>query len=49
MNDLIAYCVRQNFEPNAYMKKKGGHNYFQRLKNVVIKNHLADEDGIISI
>jgi hypothetical protein len=49
MNDVIAYCVRQNFEPNAYMKKKGGHNYFQRLKNVVIKNNLADENGIISI
>lgn len=48
MNDVIAYCVRQNFEPNAYMKKKGGHNYFQRLKNVVIKNNLADENGIIS-
>ncbi len=49
MNDVIAYCVRQNFEPNAYMKKKGGHNYFKRIKNVVIKNNLADENGIISI
>jgi hypothetical protein len=22
MNDVIAYCVRQNFEPNTYMKKR---------------------------
>jgi len=49
MNDVIAYCVRQNFEPNAYMKKKGGHNYYQRLKNVVIKSDLCDINGIIMI
>jgi hypothetical protein len=49
MNDVIAYCVRQNYEPNAFMKKKGGHNYFQRLKNVVIKNDLVDLNGLISI
>lgn len=37
MNDVIAYCVRQKYEPNTYMKKKGGHNYYKRLKDVVTK------------
>ena len=34
MVDVVAYCIRQRYEPNAYMKKKGGHNYYKRLANV---------------
>ncbi len=34
MNDVIAYCARQMYEPNAYMKKKGGTNFYRRLQNV---------------
>lgn len=37
MNDVIAYCVRQKYEPNNYMKKKGGHNFYTRLDKVVTK------------
>lgn len=37
MNDVVAYCARQMYEPNAYMKKKGGHNFYKRLNNVTVK------------
>jgi len=37
MNDVLAYCVRQKYEPNAYMKKKGGHNFYKRLSKVSLK------------
>lgn len=30
--DLSAYLLQQNLAPCAYMRKKGGHNYFYRLK-----------------
>lgn len=36
MNDVVAYCVRQKYEPNAYMRKKGGHNFYKRLANVAV-------------
>lgn len=49
MNDVIAYCVRQNYEPNAFMKKKGGHKFYQRFNNVVIKQENIDLNGIILI
>lgn len=37
MNDVVAYCARQQYEPNAYMKKKGGVNFYKRLGNVSLK------------
>ena len=37
MNDVIAYCIRQKYEPNGYMKKKGGQNFYKRLEKVVTK------------
>ena len=49
MNDVIAYCVRQNYEPNAFMKKKGGHKFYQRFKNIVIKQENVDLNGVILI
>ncbi len=33
--DIIAYSARQLYEPNKYMKKKGGHHFYQRLKPVL--------------
>ncbi len=33
--DVIAYCARQLYEPNAYMKKKGGHRFYERLRAVI--------------
>jgi hypothetical protein len=50
MNDVVAYCVRQRYEPNAYMKKKGGHNFYKRLSNVVTKQVSKRNDyGIVEI
>ncbi len=37
MNDVLAYCCRQLYEPNNYMKSKGGHNFYQRLSNVIVR------------
>ncbi len=37
MNDVLAYCAKQMYDPNRYMKKKGGHNYYKRLTNVSLK------------
>lgn len=35
--DLVAYLLQQMCEPNAYMKRKSGHNYFKRLDPVLCK------------
>jgi hypothetical protein len=48
MNDVVAYCIRQRYEPNAYMKKKGGVNFYKRLTNVVVKQvSESNEFGIV--
>lgn len=50
MNDVLAYCVRQRYEPNAYMKKKGGANFYKRLDSVVVKKVSSKNDfGIVEI
>ncbi|WP_236979319.1 DUF3800 domain-containing protein [Membranihabitans maritimus] len=50
MNDVIAYCVRQKYEPNNYMKKKGGHNFYKRLNNVTTRAVSRSNDlGIVEI
>jgi hypothetical protein len=50
MNDVLAYCVRQRYEPNSYMQKKGGHNYYKRLDNVVVKKVSGkNEYGIVEL
>ncbi len=35
--DVIAYCLRQRYEPNAYMKNKGGNHFYERLNPVLVK------------
>jgi hypothetical protein len=35
--DVVAYSVRQKYEPNAYMKKKSGHNLYKKMDNVALK------------
>lgn len=37
MNDVIAYFVRQLYEPNAYMRKKGGKNFYYNLSNIALQ------------
>ena len=48
-NDVVAYFCRQKFEPNAYMKKKGGVNYYNRLTNVLVPQVSWRRDGIVRI
>jgi hypothetical protein len=33
--DLVAFLLYQELEPNGYMRKKGGHNYFDRLAPIL--------------
>lgn len=49
MNDVVAYCVRQRYEPNSYMKKKGGHNFYKRIDNVLTKEVSKNGLGIVEI
>lgn len=35
--DVVAYFARQKYEPNAYLKKKGGINYYDKLEPVLLK------------
>lgn len=50
INDVLAYCVRQHYEPNSYMKRKGGTSFYKRLNNVVVKKvSNKNEFGIVEI
>lgn len=50
MNDVLAYCVRQKYQPNAYMKKRGGSNFYKRLNNVIVGEVTAKNSyGIVEI
>lgn len=33
--DLVAFLLYQELAPNVYMRKKGGHNYFDRLSPIL--------------
>ncbi len=50
MCDVLAYCARAQYEPNAYMKKKEGYNFYKRLTNVSVK-HVShrNEWGIVEL
>lgn len=50
MVDVVAYFVRQKYQPNSYIKKKGGHNYYNRLSNVAV-THVSRRNnfGIVEI
>ena len=48
--DLVAFLVYQSLLPNAYMRKKGGHNYFARLDPILCKvASLTDVQGIVRL
>lgn len=50
MVDVIAYCARQLYEPNNYMKKKGAANFYAKLDNVLNKHvSLKHPLGIIEV
>ncbi len=45
MADIVAYCARQYFEPNKYMKKMGGHKFYERLKPVINQHVCKNSDS----
>jgi len=48
--DLCCYLLYQHLEPNAYMKKKAGQNYFQRLNPILCKvASSTDPMGIVRL
>lgn len=48
--DVAAYLLYQRMTPNAYMRKKGGRNYFRRLDPVLCKvASSTDPDGIVRL
>jgi len=48
--DVIAYFARQKYEPNAYMRKKGAINYYDRLNNIICKKVTANNNlGIVEL
>ena len=49
MNDVLAYCVRQKYEPNSYMKRKGGHNFWKRVNDVSVKEISPAKNGILDL
>lgn len=48
--DLAAFLLYQKIAPSAYMKKKSGHNYFQRLGPILCRvASSTDPDGIVRL
>ncbi len=48
--DLIAYLLYQKFSPNAYMRRKSGQNYFNRLEPILCKvASSSDPQGIVRL
>lgn len=48
--DLIAYLLLQKLDPNSYMKRKSGHNYFNRLDPILCKvASSSDPQGIVRL
>lgn len=35
--DVVAYLLYQHLQPNSYISKKSGHNYFKRLEPILCK------------
>jgi hypothetical protein len=50
MNDVVAYCARQMYEPNSYMKTKGGTTFYKRLQDVALtKVSRKNNYGIVEL
>ena len=37
MNDVVAYCAKQLYDPNSYVRKKGAGSFYKRLTNVSLQ------------
>lgn len=50
MVDVVAFCARQLFEPNSYMKKKGAGTFYRRLSPVLNEQILKKwPEGVIRV
>ncbi len=49
MVDVVAYFVRQLYEPNAYLKKKGATTFYNRLQPVWNNKVSSKGNGIVEI
>ena len=49
MNDVVAYCTRQLYEPNAYMKKKGAATFYNRLDQCLLTTVSSKGNGIVEL
>jgi hypothetical protein len=49
MNDVVAYCLRQYYEPNSYMKKKSACGLYQQLNNVLVRAVSRQGTGIVEL
>ena len=48
--DVISYAARQMYETNSYMRKKGGANFYKRLRPILITEaSRTHELGIVEI
>lgn len=48
--DLAAFLLSQSLDPNSYMRKKGGKNYFTRLGPVLCTAaSRTDPDGVVRL
>lgn len=47
MSDVIVYFARQLYEPNRYVRKKGGQNFYKRLSPVIDVTNGSNNYGII--
>lgn len=48
--DVAAYCLHQQLQPNAYMREKGGKNFFSLLDPVLCRvASVADGQGIVRL
>jgi len=37
MTDVVVYSARQLYEPNRYLTKKGGKNFYKRIEPIIVK------------
>lgn len=47
--DTIAYFLNQQMQPNNYSRRKAAHNYFSRLRQIIVKQVSSTGDGIIRL
>lgn len=48
--DVVAFSLYQKLTPSSYMKKKGGHNFFDRLDPILCKSASStDPQGIVRL